>query len=66
MVCADLHNKETVEREVRALMKAAEDYPHAKKLIITLMPEAATDIPEDIKVYSAAIWLLKEDLFDNT
>jgi len=47
-------------------MKAAEDYPHAKKLIITLMPEAATDIPEDIKVYSAAIWLLKEDLFDNT
>jgi len=35
MVCADLHNKETVEREVRALMKAAEDYPHAKKLIIT-------------------------------
>lgn len=63
-VCADLNKRETAEREIRALIKAAENHPQAQKLLITLTPEAAFDIPEGIRVRSAASWLLEEDPLD--
>jgi hypothetical protein len=63
-VCADLNDPQTIEREIRALEQASKKFPEALQLLITLTPEVVAEIPEHIKVYSAAIWLLKEDIFD--
>lgn len=57
-VAADLSEAGTREREVRALLAAASEYPRATPMIITLTPEAAGGIPEGIEVHDAAIWLL--------
>ncbi len=62
-VCAKLNDPETVQREVRALENAALNFPEAIQLLITLTPEVAVNIPQSIQLYSAAIWLLKENLF---
>ncbi len=64
-VCADCTNKTTALREVRALENAAIKFQHATRLLITLTPEAVMEIPSSIRVYSAATWLLKENLFSN-
>ena len=63
-VCADLSEKKTSEREIRALMEASKEHPQAKKLLITLTPEMAINIPDSIRVHSAALWLLQENLLE--
>ncbi len=62
-VCADLGDMGTQEREIRGLMSACEEFPHASKHLITLTPELAADVPNTIQIHSAAIWLLQENLF---
>lgn len=57
-VCTDLDDPKTREREVRALVEASKEYPHAEKRIVTLVPEGVRELPEDIVVHSAAAWLL--------
>jgi len=57
-VCAELDDRETREREVRALKSAAAEHPRASLHLVTLTPESAVGIPEDVQVRSAAVWLL--------
>jgi predicted AAA+ superfamily ATPase len=58
-VCADLSDAATREREVRALLSAASEYPTATPLLITLdavPPQPA--LPSPLQWRSAAAWLL--------
>lgn len=57
-VCAEVDDPETREREVRALLAAAKEHPHASRHLITLTPESAAGVPKDVQVHSAAVWLL--------
>lgn len=61
-VCADLGDPQTVEREVRALQEASQNFPGAQQLLITLTPEVGIEVPPSIKVYSATAWLLKNQI----
>jgi hypothetical protein len=60
-VAAELNEPGTREREVRALLAAAEERPRARPQLVTLTPESATDVPERIQVIDAAIWLIAAD-----
>jgi predicted AAA+ superfamily ATPase len=60
-VAADLDSDATREREVRALLAAAAEHPRATLHLVTLTPETASDIPEQIVVHPAAEWLLGGD-----
>jgi predicted AAA+ superfamily ATPase len=60
-VCADLSAGPTRERELRALVEAADEYPRATRHILTLTPEAATPWPAGVTVHGAEQWLLAED-----
>ncbi len=57
-VCAELDDPQTQERAVRALLAVAKEYPEASLHLVTLTPEEAMNIPNSIKVHSAALWLL--------
>lgn len=57
-VCAELDERETREREVRALTSAAAEHPRASLHLVTPTPESAAGIPEEIQVHHAAVWLL--------
>ncbi|GAB4108770.1 MAG: hypothetical protein Kow001_07250 [Acidobacteriota bacterium] len=57
-VAADLTDAGTREREVRALLAAARSRPGARPLLLTLTPEAAGRVPDEIEVQDAALWLL--------
>lgn len=57
-VCTTLEDRGTLEREVRALVEAAEEHPGANKCVITLAPGRAAGVPADVAVYDAAAWLL--------
>jgi predicted AAA+ superfamily ATPase len=57
-VCADLDDPATREREVRALLVAAGEHPHASLHLITLTPETARGIPGQVAVHPAAQWFL--------
>jgi hypothetical protein len=57
-VSANLDTAATREREVRALLAASSEHPRATLHLITLTPETARGIPEQISVHSAADWLL--------
>jgi predicted AAA+ superfamily ATPase len=57
-VCADLDAPSTQEREVRALVEAAEEYPRASLLLITLEAETVRGLPESVIVQPASAWLL--------
>ena len=58
-VCADLSDAATLEREVRALLSAAADHPHATPLLISLdaIPPQ-TELPPPLRWQPAAAWLL--------
>lgn len=56
--CAELDDPETRQREVRALLAAAGEHPRASMHLVTLTPESAGDVPEEIAVHAAAVWLL--------
>ncbi len=60
-VCAALDNPETRRREIRALLSAAVEHPKAELHLVTLFPDIARDLPEQICVHSAALWLLGEE-----
>jgi hypothetical protein len=57
-VVADLGDPVTRDREVRALLSAAQEHPGANLLLVTLTTESAEDIPPNIQVQDAAMWLL--------
>jgi hypothetical protein len=57
-VAADLSEAAAREREVRALLAAAEEHPRATPMLVTLTPELAGDVPEEIELHDAATWLL--------
>lgn len=59
-VCADMETPATREREERALREAADRYPRASLLLITLQAEIARNLPNRIVTYSAVDWLLKD------
>jgi predicted AAA+ superfamily ATPase len=62
-VCADLSDAATREREVRALLSAAAEYPEAFPLLISLdaIPPQP-DLPTPLRWQSAAAWLLGREL----
>lgn len=57
-VCADLDDPATREREVQALLAAAAEHPYASLHLITLTPETAHGMPEQVAVRPAAQWFL--------
>ena len=57
-VCADLGDETTREREVRGLLAAAAEHPHASLELVTLTPESARGVPETVRVHDAALWFL--------
>ena len=57
-VCADLNTPETLQREVRALLAAAEQYPQASLHLVTMVVEAARALPANVTLHSAATWLM--------
>jgi len=60
-VCADLSDEKTYEREVRALVEASNEYPHATPTLVTLesLPRDK-EIPKGINWQPAGEWLLGE------
>lgn len=60
-VCANLDAAATREREVRALLAASVEHPRATLHLVTLTPETARGIPEEISVHGAADWFLLPD-----
>jgi predicted AAA+ superfamily ATPase len=48
----------TLDRETRALVEASAEHPEARLLLITRTPDRADDVPPDIEVHDAAMWLL--------
>lgn len=58
-VCAEVSEASTLEREVRALLNAAADYPGASLTLLTLLPEAVRNVPTQIRVEEAGAWLLR-------
>ncbi len=57
-VCVDVSDSATREREVRALLAAANNHPQATLNLITLDIVPPPDLPEPIRFYWAAEWLL--------
>lgn len=57
-VCASLDDPATREREIRALVEAAADYPRAARSLIALDIPAAFDIPTGIALHRAADWMI--------
>ena len=54
----------TRDREVQALLAAAEEHPRASLAVVTLTPESARDVPEGIQVHDAAFWFLEPWMSD--
>jgi len=57
-VCTELTEPTTLEREIRALLAAIRLYPDAVANVILLDPVPVPDLPESIRLYRAAEWLL--------
>ncbi len=58
-VAANLDAPETLDREVRALVDAREDYPHADMLLLTLESRLPfPKVPESIRILPAWQWML--------
>ena len=58
-VCASLDDTATSERETRALLGAARQYPRARRHLLSLDIPAALDIPAEITVHAASAWVLQ-------
>jgi len=65
-VSADLDDPATRERETRALLAAAFEYPDARLHLITLTPESAQGLPAEITVHPAAGWFLDTGSLDRS
>jgi predicted AAA+ superfamily ATPase len=57
-VCTSIAERDTHEREIRALAAAAQEYPHARPLLITLDIIPPPPLPEPLQWKCAADWLL--------
>jgi len=57
-VSADADVAEVREREVRALLEAASEYPRASLHLVVLSAEAVRGVPENVRLHAAADWLL--------
>ena len=58
-LASDLSNRETFEREVRALLGAASEFPEAQKVLISeSQPPRGTALPNDVKLVPTWRWLL--------
>ena len=57
-VAAELTDPTTREREIRALLAAKTEHPRASMHLVTLTPELAGAIPDEIEVHPAWRWLL--------
>jgi predicted AAA+ superfamily ATPase len=58
-VASDIAKTQTFEREIRALIGAAEDFPHTQKILISEnQPPRGAVIPEEVKWLPAWRWLL--------
>lgn len=51
----------TSEREVRALLSAAEEHPDALCSVVTLAPETFRPVPPEIRVHEASLWFLQRE-----
>lgn len=60
-VCADIGSPETLERQVRALEACAMSYPNASLHLVTLTTETVAEFPQNIRLHSAAVWLLDQN-----
>ena len=60
-VCADLDDPVVRDREIRALHKAAAEYPGAKLCVITLESVPRITFPKDIVVVTASHWFLSRN-----
>lgn len=58
--CAEVQDAATLEREVRALQSAKNEHKGAALSLVTLAPESIREMPEKIRVYDAAMWLLRQ------
>lgn len=58
-VSAELDSAETVARETRALLAAAEEHPQATLHLITLTSDPIPSLPAQVAHHSAATWLLE-------
>ena len=59
-VCADLTSKSTLNREARALLGAREQYPEARRLILTLRQDTfPREGIEGIEIQTAWQWILE-------
>ncbi len=58
-VAADIGKADTLEREIRALLGAAVEFPQAQKILISdSQPPRGAVIPDDVKLLPAWRWLL--------
>ncbi len=60
-VCAEAGEAGTSEREVRALLAAAEEHPDAICSLVTPAPETFRQVPPKIRVHDASLWLLRRE-----
>ena len=60
-VCASLDDPTTREREMRALLEAARQYPQASLHLVSLDVPVVLDRPENVTVHAAGDWLLHEN-----
>ncbi len=58
-VSADISEPATLEREIRALLSAKEEYPRAAPVLITLDVPPRLSLPDEIRVRPAVEWLLE-------
>jgi len=59
-VCADLTARQTYEREMNALLEAADEHPKASLHLITLEMPVGAEAPPPVTVHAAGDWLLAE------
>ena len=59
-VCADLDAPDTRAREVRGLLAAAGEHPQATLHLVTLAATRTPPLPDGIRLYPAAEWLLQD------
>jgi predicted AAA+ superfamily ATPase len=60
-VCASLDDPATQERELRALREASRQYPQAEQRLIALDIPVRVEIPDDVELQTAAVWMLQPD-----
>lgn len=57
-VCLDLNDATTLQREVRALQDTQTDWPHARRMLVSLYAPPVLELPTGIEHHRASTWLL--------